>query len=111
MQPITDIPHVNTSIKGIINLRGKVVPVVSLRSLFALAEDEYTKSTRIVVVKHEEESIGIIVDRVNKVTMYADIQPPPEQLGGVHGTNFLGIGLQENRLVGILKLNQVLIRE
>lgn len=111
MQTITDIPHSRRYVKGVINLRGKVVPVVALRGLFGLPDEAYTKSTRIVVVKHLEESVGIIVDRVNKVTAYPDIQPPPEQAGNLSGSYFLGIGLREQQLVGILKLDEVLLRE
>jgi purine-binding chemotaxis protein CheW len=111
MQTITDIPHSWAYVKGVINLRGKVVPVIALRGLFGLPDEAYTKSTRIVVVKHREESVGIIVDRVNKVTVYPDIQPPPEQAGNVSGSYFVGIGLREEQLVGILKLDEVLLRE
>lgn len=111
MQEITEVPNTRFYVKGVINLRGKVVPVLSLRSLFGLTEDEYTKTTRIVVVNHQEDTVGIIVDRVNKVTTFSDIQPPPERLGGIQGNYFLGIGLVEDGLVGILKLDEVLLRE
>ncbi|MEK3917191.1 MULTISPECIES: chemotaxis protein CheW [Paenibacillus] len=111
MQTITEIPHCKPYVKGVINLRGKVVPVVSFRNLFGLPEQQDTKTTRIVVVKHREESVGIIVDQVNKVTTFPDIQPPPDHVGGVSGAYFLGIGLRENKLVGILKLDEVLLRD
>lgn len=111
MQEITEVPNTRIYVKGVINLRGKVVPVLSLRTLFGLSEDEYTKSTRIVVVNHQEDTVGIIVDRVNKVTTFSDIQPPPERLGGIQGNYFMGIGLVDDGLVGILKLDEVLLRE
>ncbi|MBP1989004.1 chemotaxis protein CheW [Paenibacillus eucommiae] len=111
LQPITDIPNCNSYVRGVINLRGKVVPVVSLRNLFGMSDIEGTKSTRIVVIKHKEESVGIIVDHVSKVTSYAEIQAPPEQVGGIHGAYFLGIGIREGNLVGILKMNEVLLQE
>lgn len=110
MQVITDIPHGRSVVKGVINLRGKVVPVISLRTIFGLQEENFTKATRIIVVKYQEESIGIIVDQVNKVTTYPEIQPPPDQLGGLSGGFFSGIGLQEIHLVGILKLDEILLR-
>ena len=87
------------------------MPVFSLRSLFGLPENDYSKSSRIVVVNHKEDTMGIIVDRVNKVTTFADIQPPPERIGGIQGNYFVGIGLVDNGLVGILKLDYVLLRE
>jgi purine-binding chemotaxis protein CheW len=111
MQDITEIPNGQRYVKGVINLRGKIVPVISLRSLFLLDADAITKSTRIVVVNHEEEAVGIIVDKVNKVVTFTDIQEPPERIGGVSGTYFCGIGITPVNLVGILKLDEVLLRK
>lgn len=111
MQPITDLPHAKYYIKGVINLRGKVVPVVSLRNLFGLPDEAYSKATRIVVVKHQEESVGIIVDQVNKVTTYPEVEPPPVRMGSINGSFFTGIGLRGDHLVGILKLDEVLLQE
>ncbi|MDF2937714.1 MAG: cheW-2 2 [Paenibacillaceae bacterium] len=111
MQAITDLPHSKYYVKGIINLRGMVVPVISLRNLFGLPDEAYTKATRIVVVHHQEEAVGIIVDQVNKVTTYPEVQPPPVQIGSVNGAFFSGIGLRGQHLVGILKLDEVLLQE
>jgi purine-binding chemotaxis protein CheW len=111
IQDITQIPNVKLYVKGAINLRGKIVPVISLRNLFQLEEKEYSKHTRIVVVHHQEDTVGIIVDSVNKVTTFSDIQPPPDRLGGIDGNLFVGIGLTDNGLVGILKLDEVLVHE
>jgi purine-binding chemotaxis protein CheW len=111
MQQITQIPNAMPYVKGVINLRGKIVPVISLRYLFGLADKESSKTTRIVVVHHREDSIGIIVDRVNKVTTFSDVQPPPEHVGGIDGNFFTGIGLTADGLVGILKLDEVLVNE
>jgi purine-binding chemotaxis protein CheW len=111
IQDITQIPNVKFYVKGVINLRGKIVPVISLRNLFQLEEKEYSKHTRIVVVHHREDTVGIIVDSVNKVTTFSDIQPPPDRVGGIDGNLFVGIGLTDNGLVGILKLDEVLVHE
>jgi purine-binding chemotaxis protein CheW len=111
MQEITQIPNVLPYVKGVINLRGKIVTVISLRNLFALPEKEHLKSTRIVVVCHQEDTVGIIVDRVNKVTRFSDIQPPPERVGGINGNFFDGIGLTESGMVGMLKLDEVVFHE
>lgn len=111
MQDITEIPNGERYVKGVINLRGKIVPVISLRSLFMLEEDNTTKATRIVVVNHSEESVGIIVDKVNKVVTFSDIQDPPERTGGISGTYFSGIGITPTNLVGILKLDEVLLHK
>lgn len=111
MQDITEIPNAERYVKGVINLRGKIVPVISLRSLFMLAPDTPTKATRIVVVNHREEAVGIIVDKVNKVVTFSDIQEPPERTGGISGAYFSGIGIASSELVGILKLDEVLLRK
>jgi purine-binding chemotaxis protein CheW len=111
MLDITEIPNCQSYVQGVINLRGKIVPVISLRYLFGMEGDSLSKSTRIVVVNHREESVGIIVDRVNKVTMFTDIQSPPDRIGGVNGSYFVGIGIIQDDLVGILKLDEVLLRE
>ncbi|MNC31394.1 hypothetical protein D3C75_797130 [compost metagenome] len=64
-----------------------------------------------MVVHHQEEAVGIIVDQVNKVTTYPEVQPPPAQIGSINGAFFAGIGLREQHLVGILKLDEVLLQE
>jgi purine-binding chemotaxis protein CheW len=110
IQNITQIPNVMPYVKGVINLRGRIVPVISLRNLFGLMEEAYSKSTRIVVVNHNEDTIGIIVDRVNKVTNLSDIQPPPERFGSINGNYFVGIGITNDGLVGLLKLDEILLR-
>lgn len=111
IQNITPIPNMKNFVKGVINLRGTIVPVISLRCLFDMAEAEVTKSSRIVVVHHHEEAIGIMVDYVNKVTTFSDIQLPPERVGGVTGGFFTGIGVADHGLVGILQLSEVLLHE
>lgn len=111
MQDIKQMPNVLRYVKGVINLRGKIVPVISLRAFFSMQEKEYTNATRIVVVNHQEEAVGIIVDSVNKVTRFSDIQAPPDKVSGNDGTYFVGIGLTEHDIVGILKLDTVLVHE
>lgn len=111
IQEITPIPNMRDYVKGVINLRGKIVPVISLRSLFGLMDAEYTKTSRIIVVHHQDEAIGIIVDYVNKVTTFSDIQLPPERVGGVTGRYFTGIGVSDSGLVGILRLDELLLYE
>ncbi|CAH1206778.1 Chemotaxis protein CheW [Paenibacillus plantiphilus] len=111
IQDITAIPNVTPYVKGVINLRGKIVPVISLRKLFELPDKDHSRTTRIIVVHHREDTVGIIVDRVNKVATFSDIQLPPERVGGVDGNYFVGIGITVGGLVGILKLDEVLLRE
>jgi purine-binding chemotaxis protein CheW len=111
IQEITQIPNVLPYVKGVINRRGKIVTVLSLRHLFNIAEQAHTKTTRIIVVRHREDTVGIIVDSVNKVTTFPDIQPPPEHVGGIAGSFLTGVGLSDRGLVSILKLDEVLLHE
>jgi purine-binding chemotaxis protein CheW len=111
MPEISEILNVLSYVKGVINLRGKIIPVISLRNLFNFEENGDSNSTRIMVVNHREETVGVIVDRVNKVATFSDIQPPPEYVGGIDRNLFAGIGLTGDGLVGILKLDEILINE
>ena len=108
MQKITEVPNSKPYMLGVINLRGKIVPIISLRKRFGLTEVPVTKSTRIVVVKIQEEIVGIVVDGVNKVTTFTDIQPPSDIVSGVDGNYFEGIGQSEEGLVSILKIHHLL---
>ena len=68
MQHITRVPTVEDYIKGVINLRGEVIPVLSLRLKMGLAEDVFTKDTRIIIIKLEQfGTLGFIVDQVREV--------------------------------------------
>lgn len=68
LQSITRVPKVAPYLKGVINLRGEVIPVMSVRVKMGLEPDEYTKSTRIIILKVEQQAtIGIIVDEVKEV--------------------------------------------
>jgi len=109
MQEIREIPGVASYVRGVIHLRGSIVPVVSLRLLFGKRETEPGKQTRIIIVNHRSGTVGLIVDKVDSVVTFSDIQPPPEQTGSTAGVRFIGIGILRDALVGILKLDQVLI--
>ena len=68
MQHITRVPKVQEYLRGVINLRGEVIPVMSIRLKMELDLDEYTKSTRIIILKLEQQgNIGVIVDEVKEV--------------------------------------------
>lgn len=72
MPNITRVPKMPIYLKGVINLRGEVIPVISMRLKMGLAEDEFTKNTRIIVVKLEQEgNVGFLVDEVKEVVTLA----------------------------------------
>jgi len=113
MQEITEIPHAPESVVGVINLRGRVIPVVDLRTRFGMPGAEHTKSTRIVVVQMGEEPIGMIVDAVSQVLRIPTkiIEPPSPVLSGVDSRYLRGIAKLEDELVILLDLDYVLSKD
>jgi purine-binding chemotaxis protein CheW len=112
MQEITEIPHAPESVVGVINLRGRVIPVIDLRKRFGLPDVAHTKDTRIVVVHLEGNLIGVIVDAVLQVLrISADIvEPPSPVLAGVDSRYLRGIAKLDGKLVILLDLDFVLSR-
>ena len=75
MQKITRVPKVQTYFKGIINLRGEIVPVMSVRTKMGLEDDVFTNASRIIILKFEQQSsLGIIVDEVKEVVTLGNDQ-------------------------------------
>ncbi|AIQ43779.1 chemotaxis protein CheW [Paenibacillus sp. FSL R7-0297] len=107
VQEITRLPHTPAFVEGVINLRGKIVPVISLRKRFGFEDIPLTKRTRIIVINRQDEKVGVLVDHVNKVVRIHDMQAPPERLGTLNGTFFEGIGKSDNGLVSVLKLEHL----
>lgn len=107
---ITRIPNTPPHIKGVINLRGAVVPVVDLRAKFSMELMEYTKFTVIILVAVASRTMGLIVDAVSDVLdiKEEDIQAPPE-LGVSVDTRFMrGMTTVNDRLVAILDVDRLL---
>ncbi|MCP1426143.1 purine-binding chemotaxis protein CheW [Paenibacillus xylanexedens] len=111
MMPITRVPKTLSFVKGVINLRGVVIPVIDLRGRFSLPETEYTDQTRIVIVGVEDMQVGFIVDSANDVIdiKSSAIDSPPEVVGGVKARYLRGVAkLEDSRLLIMLNLNEVL---
>lgn len=111
MQPMTRVPKTPAFVKGVINLRGVVVPVIDLRGRFGLGESEYTDSTRIIIVAVKDIEVGLIVDSANDViNVDTDIiEDPPEIVGGLKAKYLRGIAkITESRLLVMLNLSEVL---
>ncbi|SEU23547.1 chemotaxis protein CheW [Paenibacillus sp. NFR01] len=108
MEHITDVPNTKPYIKGVINLRGRIVPVVSMCQRIGIPETPAGRSARIIVARHQNEVTGIIVDAVEKVTSFQEIQPPLES-GETLGLQYMdGIGNGPDGLVGILNIHRLL---
>ena len=92
IQPINVLPEVPEYIKGIINLRGKIIPVVDMRLRFKKEAIDYTDRTCIVVVETSQFSAGLIVDQVAEVLTIEQVVPPPAFQTGITNQYISGIG-------------------
>jgi purine-binding chemotaxis protein CheW len=112
LMDITAVPRMPGYMKGVINLRGKVIPVVDLRLKFGLPEIEHTEQTCIIVVDVGQE-VGIIVDTVSEVLdIHSDKIEPPPRIGGSVDTSFiLGMGKVGDAVKILLAIEQVLTTE
>lgn len=113
MMPITRVPKTFSFVKGVINLRGVVIPVIDLRGRFGLPEAEYSDQTRIIIVVANEMEVGFIVDSANDVIdLETDsIDSPPDVVGGVKAKYLHGVArISTERLLVMLNLSEVLNR-
>jgi len=111
MSPVTRVPKTPPFVKGVINLRGNVVPVIDLRGRFGLPEVEPDANTRIVIVNVADMEVGFIVDSANDVIDLTEdmIEDPPEIVGGVKAKYLRGVAkLEDGRLLVLLNLPEVL---
>lgn len=111
MQTITRVPKIAHYLKGVINIRGEIIPIMSLRLKMGLPEVEETKATRIIILRLESnDMLGLIVDEVKDV-----ISLYPEEIEKVlrdpknESANFLsGIGKDKDNLISLLDINEVI---
>ncbi len=110
MQPVTVVPRAPAFVEGVTNLRGKVLPVIDLHKRFGLPQGEPTKETRIIVVEMNQETVGIIVDRVSEVLRLdpESVEPPSPIVTTVDSTFIQGIAKVDERLIILLDLGKVL---
>lgn len=107
---VTKIPNTPPHIKGVLNLRGTIVPIVELRTKFGMNTIDYTMFTVIVVVVVREKIMGLVVDAVSDVLNIdkKDIQPAP-QFGAKVDVSFLnGIGKSGDKLIALLDMDRLL---
>ncbi|UGB30217.1 chemotaxis protein CheW [Metabacillus sp. B2-18] len=108
---ITSIPGINEMIQGVINLRGSIIPVVSVHKRFELPISERNKKNRIVIVQGTNENIGLMVDEVRMVTKFEEenVEPPPGLK--VDEEIFTGFAKLNDQVIGILHLEKVLYEQ
>lgn len=110
MVDITKVPQAPHYVEGVINLRGKVIPIIDLRKRFNLELKEYDKNTRIVVVDINGSIMGMVVDSVSEVLRLPSntIEPPPEIVAGINSEYIKGVAKLEDRLLIFLDLSKVI---
>lgn len=112
--PVTRLPHAPRYVEGVINLRGRILPVIDLARRFGLPEHERTRRSRIVIVAVEGRTVGMLVDAVTEVLRLPDdaVEPAPAVLrDGPHADCLTGIGRLDERLLVMLDLPRVLTHQ
>ncbi len=110
MIPITPVPRMPDYIRGVINLRGKVIPVIDLRLKFAMSSMEDTSQTCIIVVQSQGREVGVVVDKVSEVLDIScdEIEDPPAMGSDVRTDYILGIGKSQDKVRMLLDIEKAL---
>jgi purine-binding chemotaxis protein CheW len=109
MMQITRVPQSPHFIEGVINLRGRIIPVVDLRKRFGMEAREHNSDSRIVVVEVAARVLGFIVDRVHEVLRidHSIVEPAPAMVTGIDSDYIEGVGKLEDRLLILLDLKRL----
>jgi purine-binding chemotaxis protein CheW len=110
---LTRLPNTPKFIKGVINLRGNVIPVVDIRERFGFKKAPVTEFSRIIVIESDDKLIGMLVDNVSQVLRIRDsnIDPPSLLIEGVSEEFISGVGRLKDRLIIILNLKNILFED
>ncbi|MDI6865097.1 chemotaxis protein CheW [Thermodesulfovibrio yellowstonii] len=112
MKEITRVPNAPYYVEGVINLRGKVIPVVSLRKMFGLPEEDMAQQ-KIMIMDIQGVTIGLIVDTVSEVLRISAniVEPPPAMTYSVSSEFISGIAKLEDRLIILLDMDRLIGKE
>lgn len=110
MVEVTRVPNAPEYVDGVINLRGKVIPIIDLRRRFGMPRKEKDKNSRIIVVELTGKVLGFVVDAVSEVLRIPSsvTEAPPSIIAGIKAEYITAIGKLENRLLILLDLERVL---
>jgi len=110
MMELTIVPNTPPFVVGVVNLRGRIIPILNLRSRLGLPVKEYDLNTRIIVVEMDDRTIGFIVDEVKEVLRIPKsiTEPPPDIVSGIDSDYITAIGKMEDRLLILLDLTKIL---
>lgn len=107
---ITHLPQTCNFLKGVINLRGDIIPVIDMRERFGMENKEYSNTTRVINVKIENKLIGLIVDDVSQVITIdkKEIEDAPDIINGISKEYIEGIGKNGEDMIIVLKIDKIL---
>ncbi|MDR1360239.1 MAG: chemotaxis protein CheW [Deltaproteobacteria bacterium] len=110
---ITKVPRAQDFVEGVINLRGKVIPIIDLRRRFGLDSKVHDKHTRIIVIEINNMIVGFVVDSVSEVLRIpaGTVEPPPPVVAGLESEYISGVGKLHDRLLILLDLDKLLSSE
>lgn len=113
MTQITKVPNAPEFVEGVINLRGRVIPIIDLRTRLKLEKKAHDKDTRIIVVEIDGKTVGFIVDAVKEVLRIPTsiIEPPPQLATGIDSDFIRAVGKLEDRLLILIDLEKVLTEQ
>lgn len=110
---ITRVPRAPVFVEGVINLRGKVIPIIDLRRRFGMESKPHDKDTRIIVIEINGMIVGFVVDSVSEVLRIpaSTVEPPPSIVSGIDSEYISGVGKLDNRLLIMIDLDKLLSEE
>ena len=110
MLKITQVPNSPDFVEGVVNLRGRIIPVIDLRKRLSFSEKEHDSKTRIIVVDIVGNTVGFIVDEVNEVLRISKgiIEAPPELVSKIDSDFITSVAKLEDRIIILLDLNRLL---
>ena len=109
-ETVTKIANTPEFIKGVINLRGNIVPIIDLRMRFKLSTAEYNDTTVVIILNLSNRTMGIVVDGVSDVIglTSAQISPVPELVSNIDTKYLLGLGTADNRMLILVDIEQLM---
>ncbi len=113
LMEMTIVPQAPEYVKGILNLRGQIVTIIDLAKKLGLSATELSSKSRNIIVNSKGEHIGLMAAQISDVVQsnINKVEPPPANIGGVQGKYFTGVFKTENKLIGILDVDEVLKEE
>mgnify|MGYP001581901335 CR=1 FL=1 len=107
---ITHVPDAPEFVEGVINLRGKIVPVVDMRKRLGVKSSEHSRASRVLILDMEKGVVGLIVDSASEILKISDeaIEPPPELVSSIGGDYITGVGKLNDKLIVMLDLQRLM---